>query len=215
MTALEQPDEGRVFVADHESVDGSLVDLAELDESHLDRLRRHWAIVFQGNALFSCTVFDNIALALREVKGMDELSIRLRVEQAIKSVELDLGSVLQLSVDELSGGMAKRVAISRALALDPILIFYDKPTSGLDHRLTTEIQDLIQAVHKRRPESNTARTSIIVTHDRYLLRRLQPRVIMLNEGQVHFDGTYKAFANSDSPIIRPYYALMPVLQKSH
>ena len=213
LTAQEQPDQGWVWVADHESPGSPLIVLATANERHLDRLRRHWAVVFQGNALFSGTVYDNLAFAMRDLKHENELSIRARIEQAIQSVELDANKVLQLNVDELSGGMAKRVAIARALVLDPILIFYDEPTSGLDPILTTEIHELIQTVHLRQPEGDVARTSIIITHDRDLLLRLQPRIIMLHEGRIFFDGTYDAFSHSDSPIIRPYYEVMPVLQQ--
>jgi phospholipid/cholesterol/gamma-HCH transport system ATP-binding protein len=151
LTAQEQPDQGHVRVADHESAGAPLVDLAGLDERHLNRLRRHWAIVFQGNALFSGTVFDNLAFGLRNTQQMDEPSIRRRITEVMQSVELDVGEDLQLNVDQLSGGMAKRVAIARALALDPIVIFYDEPTSGLDPRLTADIHALILAVHLRRP----------------------------------------------------------------
>lgn len=215
LTAKEQPDQGHVRVADHESIGAPLVDLAKLDETHLNRLRRHWAVVFQGNALFSGTVFDNLAFGLRDMQQMDEPSIRRRVTEVMESVELDVSKYLELNVDELSGGMAKRVAIARALALDPIVIFYDEPTSGLDPRLTGDIHSLLLAVHLRRPEFNTPRTSIIVTHDRDLLRRLQPRIIMLHEGGICFDGVYDAFVQSNSPIIRPYYELMPVLHQLH
>jgi phospholipid/cholesterol/gamma-HCH transport system ATP-binding protein len=211
MTAQEEPDEGCVWVADHEAANSPLIDLTQSNDKTLNRLRRHWAIVFQGNALFSGTVYDNLAYALRYVKDMDEDSIRARVEQVTQSVELDVKRDLQLNVGELSGGMAKRVAIARALAMDPILIFYDEPTSGLDPTLTTEIHELIQAVHQRRPEGNAARTSIIVTHDRDLLQRLQPRIIMLYEGRLLFDGNYAELTHSDSPFIRPYYEFMSAL----
>ena len=215
LTAQERPDQGHVKVADHETTGAPLVDLAGLDEAHLNRLRRHWAIVFQGNALFSGTVFDNLAFGLRNIEQMDEQSIRKRVTDMMQSVELDADKDLQLDVDQLSGGMAKRVAIARALAMDPIVIFYDEPTSGLDPRLMADIQELILAVHLRRPECNTLRTSIIITHDRDLLRRLQPRIVMLSEGRICFDDNYDAFARSNSPIIRPYYELMPVLHQLH
>jgi len=213
LTAQEKPDRGRALVADHETPGSPLIDVAKANERQLDRLRRHWAVVFQGNALFSGTVYDNLAFVLRDVREMDEVSIRARIERAIQSVELDVKQDLQLDVENLSGGMAKRVAIARALVLDPILIFYDEPTSGLDPILTTEIHELIRAVHLRRPDGNIARTSIIVTHDRDLLQRLQPRIIMLHEGRIFFDGNYNTLSHSESPVLRPYYEFMPVLQQ--
>lgn len=208
-----QPDSGRVLVTDHEAANAPLVDLATLDDEALDRLRRHWAVVFQGNALFPGTVYDNIALALREVKGWPDEMIRARAEEMIRAVGLDVNRDLQLERAELSGGMAKRVGIARALALNPILIFYDEPTSGLDPYLSQQIQSLIAEAHSKIPAPGTIRTSVLITHDRDLLHRLEPRVIMLHEGAVVFDGSYAAFAGSDLAVIRPHFEMMPVLHQ--
>jgi phospholipid/cholesterol/gamma-HCH transport system ATP-binding protein len=202
-------------VADHESPGAPLVDIAHLTESQMDRLRRHWAVVFQKNALFTGTVYDNIALGLSDVKGMDESEIAQRARDAVISVGLDADQVLQLDRDQLSGGMAKRVAVARALALDPVLIFYDEPTTGLDPEHAEHIQDLIRDVHGRIPELRMPRTSVIITHDIGLLYRLRPRIVMLHAGLVYFDGTYDAFLGSDSPVIRPYLELMPFLHHRH
>jgi phospholipid/cholesterol/gamma-HCH transport system ATP-binding protein len=207
-----RPDVGRVCTADHESPGSPLVDLATLDEAGMDRLRRHWAIVFQKNALFSGTVFDNVALGLSDVKGMSDQQIRDRVRQVLESVGLGFDEVAPMDRDQVSGGMAKRVAIARALALDPVLMFYDEPTTGLDPGRSEQIQNLIAEVHGRPADDGERRTTIIVTHDTGLLFRLQPRIIMLHEGVVHFDGTAEAFQHSDSPAVRPYLELMPVLQ---
>ena len=102
-----RPDAGRVWAADHESPGGPLVDLSTLDGTAIDRLRRHWGVVFQGNALFAGTVYDNIALALREVKGWPEEAIRTRAEQVVGAVGLKVAEVLRLDRGELSGGMAR------------------------------------------------------------------------------------------------------------
>ncbi len=208
-----QPDSGRILVADHETANAPLVDLATLDDESLDRLRRHWAVVFQGNALFPGTVYDNIALALREVKGWPDELIQARAQEVIRAVGLDINRDLLLERAELSGGMAKRVGIARALALDPILIFYDEPTSGLDPSLSQQIQLLIAQAHGKVPAPGTVRTSVLITHDRDLLHRLQPRVIMLHEGTVVFDGSYEAFAGSELAVIRPYFEMMPLLHQ--
>lgn len=211
LTARESPDQGIVLLANHDLPAAPLVDLASLDHTTLDSLRRHWAVVFQGNAPFSGTVYDNIALVLREVQYLDEPTICQRAALAMQAVELDPHKDLKLDVSALSGGMAKRVAIARALAIDPAVIFYDEPTSGLDPILTSDLHELLLAVHLRPTAVGIRRTSVIVTHDRDLLRRLEPRIVMLHEGLIYFDGTHDEFLKSDSPIIRPYYKEMPVI----
>lgn len=113
--------------------------------------------------------------------------------------------------EELSGGMAKRVAVTRATALDPALIFYDEPTTGLDPEHAEQIQKLVASVHLRKSDLGIQKTSVIVTHDTALLSRLQPRVIMLHDGKVWFDGSTEAFRGVDSDIVRPYVELMPAL----
>jgi phospholipid/cholesterol/gamma-HCH transport system ATP-binding protein len=211
---LDQPDRGRILVADHETDGSPLVDLATLNAAGMERLERHWAVVFQGNALLSGrTVGNNIALPLREVQDLDESTIRTRVHEVVREVALDPDKDLDLTVDQLSGGMAKRVAIARALALDPILLLYDEPTTGLDPQVAEQIQDLIGSVHRRRTASGIAQTSLLITHDKDMLYRLGPRIIMLDAGRILFDGTYEAFRQSNAPAIRPYFELMPKLQQ--
>jgi len=207
------PDRGRVLIADHEMEGAPLVDTSTLSEFEMERLRRHWGVVFQRNALFTGTVYDNIALGLVDVKGMQEPQIGRRVREVIQAVSLDPEQVPQVHRDSLSGGMAKRVAVARALAMDPILLFYDEPTTGLDPEHAERIQDLIRDVHLREPEPGVDRTTVIVTHDIGLIYRLRPRVIMLHQGKVLFDGTTAEFQKSDSPYIRPYLDLMPLLNR--
>jgi len=211
---LAHPDGGRVLVADHESDDSPLVDLATLNTAGMESFERHWAVVFQGNALLSgYTVGFNIGLPLREVQNLDEPTVRTKVQNVLREVALDPDKDLALTTDQLSGGMAKRVAIARALALDPILLLYDEPTTGLDPQVAEKIQDLIGSVHRGKTASGFARTTLIITHDKDMLFRLQPRVIMLDAGRIAFDDTYEDFGRSDSPAIRPYFDLMPKLQQ--
>jgi phospholipid/cholesterol/gamma-HCH transport system ATP-binding protein len=214
IVGLDQFDRGRVLVADHESEGSPLVDLAKLGDAGMKPLERHWGVVFQGNALLSGRTVDyNIALALHEVQDLDESTIRNKVYKAVREVALDPDKVLDLTADQLSGGMAKRVAIARALALDPILLLYDEPTTGLDPEVAEEIQHLIGAVHRGKTAAGFARTSLVITHDKEMLYRLEPRIVMLDAGHIIFDGTYEAFSRSDSPVIRPYFELMPELHK--
>jgi phospholipid/cholesterol/gamma-HCH transport system ATP-binding protein len=218
ITAHFIPDRGRVLVADHDvdpGPDGAapLRDIGALTALELDQVRTHWAVVFQRNALLTGTVMDNLALLLREVQGMDDEQIRPLAVKALSDVGLDPDLVLGRDREELSGGMAKRVAIARALVIDPVLILYDEPTAGLDPEMCVQIHELIRRTHNTQPalaatRGGAVRTTIIVTHDTELLQRLKPRVLMLNDGGVLFDGPFEEFIRSDSPHITPYLAQM-------
>ena len=123
---------------------------------------------------------------------------------------------LDRDVNDLSGGMAKRLAVARAISMAPQMIFYDEPTTGLDPASSAQIHDLIAATHEAGAGPGDGagggpRTTVIITHDKDLLRRLRPRIVMLHQGKVFFDGTLAAFEANDSPIVRPYFELMPVL----
>lgn len=221
ITAHFRPDQGRVLVADHEAPlepDGSapLCNLETLDEMRLDRIRTHWAVVFQRNALLTGTVFQNLAMLPREAKRMTDEQIMPLARKALVDVGLDPDLVMFRDREELSGGMAKRVAVARALVMDPILVMYDEPTAGLDPEMCAQIHGLIRTTHQMQPafaatHPGVVRTSIVVTHDTELLRRLQPRIIMLHGGRVHFDGTFAQFAASNDPHIRPYLEQMALL----
>src|SRR5207247_1758409 len=99
------------------------------------------------------------------------------------AVALEVDEVIGKGRDELSGGMAKRVAIARAIAVDPAVIFYDEPTTGLDPVISGHIHELVYKVHHRPLPDGTPRTSIVVTHDKELLRRVEPRVVMLHQAE--------------------------------
>ena len=213
------PDAGRVLVADHESPPGPdgappLVDMSTADEATLDRIRVHWAIVFQRNALVTGDVFTNLAVLPREVKGMTDDQVLPLARKALADVGLDPAAVMHRDREELSGGMAKRVAVARAIVMDPVIVMYDEPTAGLDPEMSAQIQELIGATHRAQPSfisngTGVRRTSIVVTHDTELLRRLRPRIVMLNGGRVLFDGSFDEFVASPDPHVRPYVAQMP------
>lgn len=270
LTGLMQPDSGCILAADHNEpadADGQwpLVDLAKIDSDRLDRIRLHWSVVFQRNALFSGSVRENISLWLREHTALSDAQIEARIRESVQAVHLDVRDVLDKQRDALSGGMAKRVAIARAIAADPIVVFYDEPTTGLDPMVGGAIHELIWAMHhrpvgprptgpretpslldrlaekipvveellpdgilrtglpaERSPEpvlpadqlpqaASPPRTTIIVTHDKDLLRRLRPRVIMLNGGGICFDGPYDLFGKDGHEPARAYLEAMPVL----
>lgn len=205
-------DRGGITVVDHGSPGDPLRELGSVDGFDIDRIHRHWGVVFQRNALFSGTVYDNIALWLRDVRGLVDEEIRPIARAVLEEVDLP-GDDHFLATDqhELSGGMAKRLAIARALAMAPEVMFYDEPTTGLDPTTATNMQDLIYATHNALLPSGVERTTIIITHDKDLLMRIRPRTIMLYEGRVFFDGTFGDFEADRSGIIRPYFDAMPVL----
>lgn len=211
LTGLMHPDTGRVLAADHSRPGAPLVDLDTLDLDQFDALRLHWSVVFQRNALFSGTVAQNIALWLREHTGLSEVEIDARVRNSLRAAALDVDDVLNKERDSLSGGMAKRVAIARAIAVDPIVMFYDEPTTGLDPVTSNHIIELIWNLHHRARADGARRTTIIITHDRELLRRIGPRVVLLGPGQVVFDGAYEAFTKTSVPEAVDYLVHMPVL----
>ncbi|MBF0167277.1 MAG: ATP-binding cassette domain-containing protein [Alphaproteobacteria bacterium] len=212
---LLKPDSGRVLVAfPGDSRPTALVDLAGLDVAKLDELHTHWGVVFQRNALFSGSVLDNIALWLDEVRHLNESEIAAIAAQVLASVGLPTDQDFQDSpVESLSGGMAKRIAIARSLAMKPQCIFFDEPTTGLDPVNASQIQDLLLSTHYDQEAGGQPRTTVIITHDKDLLIRLKPRVVMLHEGKVSFNGFFDDFMASHSPIIRPYFDLMPVLHQ--
>lgn len=210
LAGLLSPDVGRVLAADHSSPGAPLRDLSALSESEFDAVRMSWGMVFQKNALFSGTVRENCALILRE-RGVSEVEIDRRVRAALEAVALDPAGVMGKDRDELSGGMAKRVAIARAIATDPALMLYDEPTTGLDPVISGHIHGLIWREHLRPRSDGSARTTVLVTHDKELLRRIRPRVVMLHGAGVCSDSPYDRFGGGDCPPAAEYLAAMPVL----
>jgi len=216
LLGLMKPTSGRVFAADHAVNGAPLVDLSTLDSDQLEDLRLHLAVVFQRNALFSGSVYENIALLLREhalSRGVQigEDEVQQRVQASLDAVVLEPQTTMEKDRDSLSGGMAKRVAIARAIAMDPATIFYDEPTTGLDPVVGAQMHDLIFKMHHRRTSSDEVRTSILITHDKDLLRRVRPRIVMLHDGRVVFSGTYEQFAAVTSGPPHEYLRAMPVL----
>ena len=209
---LLTPDSGRVFAVNHGREGGALTDLSRASRDEFEQIHVHWGVVFQRNALFSGTVYDNIALWLDEVRHLNKSDISLIAHRALNAVGLpEDEAFLDLDHENLSGGMAKRLAVARALAMDPRGIFYDETTTGLDPTSAAQIQDLIHGTHHH--AGSGTRTSVIITHDKDLLSRLRPRTLMLHEGKVYFDGSFEDFSASSSAIIRPYFDLMPILHQ--
>ena len=166
--------------------------------------RRRMGMLFQSGALFSAlSVFDNVALPLRELKSLDENLIRDLVMLKLSLVEIEPEHVDKMPA-ELSGGMIKRVALARALALDPELLVLDEPTAGLDPDRSRSFVALIQSL-----SHEYGLTVLMVTHDVGTLTTLATRVAVLAEGRIVADGPLEDVMNSDHPFVKSFFGNDP------
>lgn len=163
-------------------------------------LTRRWGMLFQSGALFSALpVFDNVALPLREVRYLPEDLIRDVVLMRLAWVGLTPRDALLMPSD-LSGGMIKRVALARALSLDPELLFLDEPTAGLDPQRADEFVALIRTLHQQ-----LSFTVIMVTHDLDTIRDLSTRVAVLAEKRVLVEGSIQDVMQTQHPFIDAFF----------
>lgn len=184
---LLQPDSGTI------RVDGTEVTSA--DERDLDGVRRKCGLLFQDAALFdSMDVFDNVAFPLVEHTLMDESEIAARVERSLALVGLK--GIEERWPDELSGGMRKRVGLARALVLEPKIILYDEPTTGLDPITSGQINRLIADTRER-----LGMTALVISHDLTSTREIADKVVMLNDGLIVEEGTAANFFKSRNPSV--------------
>jgi phospholipid/cholesterol/gamma-HCH transport system ATP-binding protein len=187
-----KPDSGQVFI------DGQNV--TEWTEEEFQAVRRKVSMVFQSGALFdSLTIGENIAFPLEDQPGLTDDDIDAYVEKLAKTLEVD--DSLDKLPGELSTGARRAVAIARSLAQNPEAILYDEPTTMVDPIMAAHMSDLIlrlkEAFHK---------TSIVVTHDTHLAKKLADSVVFLQDGKVSFFGTWKKFENSKDPLLQNFLA---------
>jgi phospholipid/cholesterol/gamma-HCH transport system ATP-binding protein len=186
LVGLHVPDAGSVKV---EGVE--LTEFATDDDWRGLRLKTGY--LFQGSALYdSMTVAENVAFSMVQHTELDEAEIVRRVAEKLDQV--GLAGVESLDPTELSGGMQRRAALARSLALDPQIIIYDEPTSGLDPITGDEIGHLI-----RRLQQVLKVTSVVVTHDLRLTQLVADRLVLLHQGQWAFQGTFEEFQHSSHP----------------
>ncbi len=190
MIGLLQPDRGSVFV------DGT--EVTALRHRGLFELRQKFGMLFQGAALFdSLTVWENVGLGLIEHTDLSREEIRNRASEKLALVGLK--GVEEVKPAELSGGMKKRVGLARAIAMDPEIILYDEPTTGLDPIMADVINELICSLKR-----TLSITSVVVTHDMTSAYRIGDRIAMLYEGKIIYDGTPDDVKCCGHPVIKQF-----------
>ena len=190
---LMRPDSGEIFVHGRE--------VTSLNEFELQDIRREVAMVFQGSALFdSMNVADNVAYGVLE-RSPDMPEAQLAKIVAEKLGLVDLSGTELVMPAELSGGMKKRVALARALALEPKIILYDEPTTGLDPANVRRITALIAKTRQA-----LGVTSILVTHDIQAVEAITDRLAMLDKGRIIAIGTLKEMEGASHPRVRQFLA---------
>jgi phospholipid/cholesterol/gamma-HCH transport system ATP-binding protein len=193
MIGLQRPDTGRVTVFGQ--------DLADMNAGQGRALRQRWGVMFQRGGLFGAlTVRENVGLPLREQgRRLDPALIEHMAQWKLTLTGLPSDAGLKLP-SELSGGMLKRAALARAIALDPELLFLDEPTSGLDPASASEVNDLIL-----RTQALFGPTVVIISHDVDLLWQVCDRVAMLGEGRVVATGPMETLARNPHPVVAAYF----------
>src|SRR5258705_6944737 len=190
LNALLLPDRGSVLV------DGK--DITKLGERELNEVRQKFGGLFQGAALLdSMTLYDNVAFPLREKTKMAESEIRKTVEERVAQV--GLAGMGYKYPAEVSGGMKKRAGLARALAMEPEIVLFDEPTTGLDPLLGKSIHQLIRKMHAK-----FNFTGAIVSHDIPEVFRISDRVAMLANGAIIEAGSTEEFIASKNPVVRQF-----------
>jgi phospholipid/cholesterol/gamma-HCH transport system ATP-binding protein len=192
IVGLLKPDSGTVTVFKE--------NVAALNRKELSGLRQKIGFLFQSGALYdSMTVKQNLEFPLRRIKkNLNEKEIEEKVNEVLENV--GLADALNKIPSQLSGGMRKRISLARTIVVDPMIMLYDEPTTGLDPVTSDEISSLINDIQKKYKTS-----SIIITHDIKCARNIANRIIMLSEGEVYKEGKSADFDNSTDPLIRSFF----------
>jgi len=187
---LMRPDKGQIFIDEEE--------ITAYSYEKLSNLRRRFGMLFQGAALFdSMTVEENVGLGLTEHTDLSKEKIKEIVKEKLRLV--GMAGVENLKPAELSGGMKKRVGLARAIAMDPDIVLYDEPTTGLDPIMADVINELVISLR------NTLKiTSIAVTHDIVSAYKIADRIAMLYEGKIIWVGTPEETKNTTDPVVKQF-----------
>jgi len=171
-----------------------------LKRREIGELRKKIGFLFQSGALYdSMTVKQNLEFPLRRIKkGLNQKERDEKINEVLENV--GLADALHKMPSQLSGGMRKRISLARTIVVDPLIMLYDEPTTGLDPVTSDEISLLINDVQKKYKTS-----SIIITHDIECARSTADRVIMLKDGEVYIEGTLDHFENSTDPLIKSFF----------
>ena len=193
MLGLYAPTSGNVSVLG--------TDLSSLDDDELTKFRCNYGVLFQSAALFDdMTVIENVCFPLEEHRrSLSKEEVREIASQKLQMVGLDPKHNGKLP-SQISGGMQKRTGLARALALDPEILIYDEPTTGLDPILTEMVDNLILETHRARPGT----TSIMVSHDLKAAFRIADYIVMLDAGKVLLAGTADDFFKSELELVRRF-----------
>ena len=184
------PDKGKVLINQE--------DTASFSKKKWRQIRRNIGISFQGSALFdSMNVLENVAFPLREHSNESIKNILLKATEKLELVGLK--DHIKKMPNELSGGMQKRAALARAIALDPEVVLFDEPTSGLDPIVTSVIDDLV-----KKTQQHTGCTFIIISHDMNSAFRIADKIAMLYQGKVIEEGSAQSFKNSKNSFVQQF-----------
>jgi phospholipid/cholesterol/gamma-HCH transport system ATP-binding protein len=190
LMGLEQPDEGEIEIMGN--------NVLEFEHHELDLLRREIGFLFQGSALYdSMSVRENLEFPLRK-QGIPQIKKDELVIEALESV--GLAGAVELIPDELSGGMKRRVALARAIILNPKIIIYDEPTTGLDPITAKEITQLMRDIQNKYGSS-----ALIITHDVDCSRVIADRMILLIDGVNYAEGTFLELSKSKDKHVQAFF----------
>jgi phospholipid/cholesterol/gamma-HCH transport system ATP-binding protein len=191
LVGLERPSAGEIWLRGK--------NIADISPEEMDDIRKHIGMSFQGSALFgSMTVGDNVALPLREHTKLEDSTIEIMLR--LKLEQVGLAGFEYYMPSQLSGGMMKRAAVARALAMDPEILFFDEPSAGLDPIIAAGIDQLILELQKA-----YHMTIIVVTHELASAFLIADRMVLIDKGNVVAIGTKEEMRNSTQPRVRQFF----------